>query len=201
MDRWHVVLDACFPRYCVNCEQEGSLLCSQCLADLSFDGPPFAYANPVIRRLICAWKYDGDENGLFALSRLLASRLATLRLQLRAANIHAIIPIPLSEWKERWRGFHQVRDLSHVIGGMLDVPVIDVLERRHGLKAQANLTHEMREQSLKKNPMRVRRGCEMPKCVLLVDDVETTGATMDAAEVVLKDAGVECVVRWSLAKG
>lgn len=196
-----MIVDAVFPRYCVNCDREGAILCSQCTADLSFDGPPFAYANPVIRQLICAWKYDGDVEGLRTLSTLLTPRLEPLRLEVKSSHIEGIVPVPLSAWKERWRGFHQARDLARVIGGMLKVPVIDVLEREHRWSAQANLSRDVRKKALKVNPLRKREGIEVPKRVLIIDDVVTTGATMDAAELALKDGGVETVVRWSLARG
>jgi ComF family protein len=197
-----VILDAVFPRYCVNCAGEGTLLCSQCMADLSFDGPPFAYANPVIRQLICAWKYDGDIEGLRTLAALLRSRLEPLRLEVRSLKVEGIVPVPLSEWKERWRGFHQARDLARVIGEALRIPVIDVLEREHRWIAQANLSKKARRESLKKGKvMGVKAGHGVPGRILIIDDVETTGATMNAAEEALKEAGAETVVRWSLARG
>lgn len=197
-----MILDAVFPRYCVSCDREGSLLCAKCMADLSFDGPPFAYANPAIRQLICAWKYDGDVEALRVLAALLQPRLESLRLEARSLKIEGIVPMPLSSWKERWRGFHQSRDLARVIGEALKIPVIDVLEREHRWMAQANLSKAVRKDSLKNGKvMEVKPGHALPKRILIIDDVVTTGATMNAAEKALKEAGAEVVVRWSLARG
>ena len=196
------ILDAMFPRYCVHCDREGALLCARCVADLSFDGPPFAYANPVIRQLICAWKYDGDIEGLRTLVTLLRPRLEPLKLHLNSLKVEGIVPVPLSAWKERWRGFHQARDLARVIGEELKIPVVDALEREHRWTAQANLSKEVRSESLKKGKvMKVKTGHVVPGRILIIDDVVTTGATMTAAEEALKEGGAEVVVRWSLARG
>ena len=116
-------------------------------------------------------------------------------------KIVAIVPVPLSNWKERWRGFSQSRDLARLLGAELRLPVIDILERKHRLQAQANLSHDVRKTALKRNPFSVKEGAELPSRILLIDDVETTGATMNAVEQVLLSNGVEVVVRWSLAKG
>ncbi len=171
------------------------------MADLQCDGPPFAYANPVIRQLICAWKYDGDREGLRVLAALLRPRLEPLRLEVRSLKVDGIVPVPLSSWKERWRGFHQARDLARVIGEALKIPVIDVLEREHRWMAQANLSRDVRKNAMKGNLLKKREGAEVPKRILIIDDVVTTGATMNAAEKALKLAGAEIVVRWSLARG
>ena len=172
------------------------------MADLSFDGPPFAYANPVIRQLICAWKYDGDTEGLRTLVALLRPRLEPLRLEVRSLKVEGIVPVPLSKWKERWRGFHQARDLARVIGEILKIPVVDVLEREHRWMAQANLSKKARRESLKKGKViRVKSWHDVPRRMLIIDDVETTGATMNAVEKALKEAGVDVVARWSLARG
>lgn len=196
------VIDALFPRLCVQCEQEGSLFCDSCMADLSFDGPPFAYANPAIRQLICAWKYDGDSQGLEILRRLLLSRMMPVRQYARTRGVLGIVPVPLSSWKERCRGFHHAKQLASVVGDLLELPVLDVLERKHRWNSQANLSKEIRKESLKKGKViGVRVGFDLPRSVMLVDDVETTGATLDAAEAALREAGVEIVVRWTLAKG
>lgn len=194
-------IEVMFPRCCIHCEREGVLLCAVCMVDLPFDGPPFAYANPVIRQLICAWKYDGDGEGLRILAALLRSRLAPLELDVRAQKIDAIVPMPLSSWKERWRGFHQAKDLARVIGEALKLPVVDVLERKHRWTAQANLSHDVRKTALKDNPFTQRVGAEVPKRILLIDDVITTGATMQAAEQALHNAGADHVVHWGLARG
>ena len=196
-----MLLNALFPRYCFGCEREGSLLCDQCLADASLDGPPFAYANPIVRQLICTWKYDGDANAFEILHRLVAPRLALLRSMVEEKKIIAIVPVPLSKWKERWRGFSQSRDLARMIGAELHLPVVDVLDRQHRLRAQANLSHDVRKTALKRNPFSTKAGTELPSRILLIDDVETTGATMNAVEEALLSNGVELVVKWSLAKG
>ncbi len=194
-------LEAVFPRYCVKCSAEGSLFCSSCMADSSFDGPPFAYANPMIRKLICAWKYDGDGQGLEKLAALIRRGIDSWRALGIAKNIEAIVPIPLSGWKERRRGFNQARDGAHAIGDILRLPVVDVLERKHRWFAQANTSHELREKAFTRNPFSIRKSAEIPKRIMIFDDVETTGATMSAAEDILRNAGVEEIVRISIARG
>lgn len=194
-------LDAMFPRYCVKCDGEGSLLCFACTADSSFDGPPFAYANPVIRKLICAWKYDGDAEGLARLTDLIRLRADSWKALGAAKNIEAIVPIPLSGWKERRRGFNQARDGARAVADILQLPVVDALERKHRWFAQANSSHELREKAFVKNPFSIRNRSEIPKRVMIFDDVETTGATMSAAEDILRNAGVEEIVRISIARG
>lgn len=185
----------------MNCGTEGVLLCTLCAADASLDGPPFAYANPKIRKLICAWKYDGDEDGLLRLIGLLRPRMTSWKSVMIEKNIQAIVPIPLSSWKERMRGFNQAKDGARAIGELLNLPTVDLLERRHRWFAQANTSHELRKSSFAKNPFSLRSGIEIPKRIVIFDDVETTGATMGAAEEVLRDAGLEEIVRISIARG
>lgn len=196
-----VIWNALFPRYCVNCGIEGALLCDFCTADSSLDGPPFAYANPKIRKLICAWKYDGDESGLERLMRLIQPRAASWKSVIEAKKIEAIVPISLSSWKERMRGFNQAKDGARAIGEIVILPTVDLLERKHRWFAQANTSHELRKKSFSKNPFTLRPGIEVPKRIMIFDDVETTGATMSAAEDILRDAGVEEIVRISIARG
>ncbi|MEK7633077.1 MAG: hypothetical protein AAB473_04815 [Patescibacteria group bacterium] len=185
----------------MNCGTEGALLCALCTADSSLDGPPFAYANPKIRKLICAWKYDGDEEGLARLVRLIAPRAASWKSVIEAKKIEAIVPIPLSSWKERMRGFNQAKDGARAIGELLHLPSVDLLERKHRWFAQANTSHDLRKKSFTKNPFTLRAGIAVPKRIMIFDDVETTGATMGAAEDILRDAGVEEILRISIAKG
>ena len=196
-----VIFDALFPRFCVNCDEEGTLLCLRCAGDVRIDTTPMAYADPVVRKLICSWKYSGDQEGLMRLIGLLRPRLDSLKAVIRAHRIEAIVPVPLSSWKERMRGFNQARDGARAMGELLQLPVTEVLLRRQRFGAQANLSHEARKVSFKKSPFLLKKNAEVPVRVLLFDDVETTGATMDAAEMVLRDAGVEEVVRWSFARG
>ena len=185
----------------MNCDAEGALLCDSCMADTSLDGPPFAYANPKIRKLICAWKYDGDESGLEKLVRLIQPRIALWKDVIATKKIEVIVPIPLSAWKERMRGFNQAKDGARAIGEIVNLPTIDLLERKHRWFAQANTSHDLRMKSFEKNPFTLRLGIEIPKRIMIFDDVETTGATMGAAEDVLRDAGVEEIVRMSIARG
>ena len=104
-------------------------------------------------------------------------------------NIDLICPIPLYKKKRRYRGFNQAELLAFPIGKMFQIPVVpDLLVKVQETSDQKELNRKSRQKNLKKAfkigpyDVKLRR-------ILLVDDVYTTGSTMDAAAAVLKEAG------------
>ncbi len=110
-------LNAIFPRYCVSCKQEGSLLCSSCFAD--FDDrvfkvedshlTMFAYGNPIIRDLIKAYKYDFDHSAFRILQRLAEPEMQILKSFIGEG---ILTPIPLASLRFRERGFNQAEEIG-----------------------------------------------------------------------------------------
>jgi ComF family protein len=112
------------------------------------------------------------------------------------------IPVPLHKKKLRWRGFNQsaeiARELSFTLGGQLHE---DALEKIKETPDQVTLQQDERKENLLgafqlKNPAFVRG-----KKILLVDDVFTTGATMEECAKVLKQAGAREVWGVAIARG
>lgn len=203
------VLDAVFPRHCVSCVTEGSLLCSPCQESWWHEPPEpggdhiafFAYANPIVRKLICAWKYEYDLSA-FAILRAQAREFMPEFIEgARALNIQAVVPLPLSARRLRERGFNQSRLIADWIAGELGVPVVSALERAHRAGHQADRSTEERQQAMLQNPFSRRQDLSLPAVVLLVDDVYTTGATMLAAKSLLTNDGKTKVFGLTLAKG
>ena len=108
-----------------------------------------------------------------------------------------LIPIPLDKKKLKDRGYNQTEKLAKELSKILDVPVFsDNLVKIKITRAQIELSGEEREQNLKgafsiKNPVETRG-----KKLFLVDDVYTTGSTMEECARILKKAGAENV--WGI---
>ena len=121
------------------------------------------------------------------------------------AGADAVIPVPLHPWRVLRRGFNQADDLAVHLG----LPVWRVLRRtRHG-PPQASLPAGDRGHNVRGafglgpmrrlvNPGRVRRLHD--RTVVLIDDVMTTGATLDACSGVLLEAGVRSVRALTVAR-
>lgn len=202
-------LDAVFPRQCVVCASEGSLLCMSCQGSWTHEPPEpgqdhvafFAYANPVVRKLICAWKYEFDQSAFAILRAQAQEYLPEFVEGAKALGVQAVVPLPLSPKRLRERGFNQSDLIARWIAAELGVPVASVLQRSHRKGHQADRSPEERQEAMRENPFLLQTEVVLPETVLLVDDVYTTGATMSAARSLLVDGGRTKVFGFTLAQG
>lgn len=116
-------------------------------------------------------------------------------------GIDVILPIPMYAKKQKVRGYNQAELLAEYLGRKLGILVRgDLLQRCANTKPMKELNDIERLKNLQ-NAFKVRRDVVKYKRILLVDDIYTTGATMDACAKVLKQAGVEKVYGVSLCIG
>lgn len=109
----------------------------------------------------------------------------------------AVVPVPLHPRREYERGFNQADDLARQLG----VPVVPMLKRVKHTQSQIELPKHQRRQNVK-NAFSYRPSAisSMPQIVVLVDDVSTTGSTLEACARVLKGAGVKEVRALTAAR-
>jgi ComF family protein len=196
------VCDGCaatLPRIPVErCERCASPLpagstCGQCLErSPHYDAVSAAYAYDFpVDALIQAYKYGGD----LTLAPLLAKALADTL----SDPAQTIIPMPLSPQRQRERGFNQAQELARHLGRRLGVTVLPSACRKVAdTPPQAGLSLAARARNV--------RGafvCDADlsgQCVAVVDDVMTTGATLNELARVLKRAGATRVSGWVVAR-
>jgi ComF family protein len=111
------------------------------------------------------------------------------------------VPVPLHWRREIHRGFNQARELAR----FLDRPLLDTLVRTRHTPAQVALTADRRQANVRgafdlRSRWRVKRCRLAGSTLLLVDDVSTTGATLEACAAVLKEAGASKVYALTAAR-
>lgn len=120
---------------------------------------------------------------------------------LKSLNADALIPVPLHPSKLRHRGFNQAELLAKGIGKRLQIPVeTKLVERCRNTKAQNGLNDGERKNNVKK-AFKIPINVVKLKRVVLIDDIYTTGSTIDSIAEVLKAAGVEKIYFCCLCAG
>jgi len=140
-----------------------------------------------LRAIIHAFKYDGR--------RTLAVKLGTMmRTSGRdlLADADGVVPVPLHRWRRLIRGFNQAEDLA----AHLERPIVHALRRKRATAPQTGLTAPARHRNVRdaftlswRLSRHARRTMLEDRIVVLIDDVRTTGATLEACAGVLKEAG------------
>ena len=102
-------------------------------------------------------------------------------------GIDLVVSIPLHPKREKSRGYNQSELLARVIGKELGLPVVNLLARVKNNSSQTGLNEDERRKNVA-GIFRFKTGINGKK-ILLVDDVLTTGATMEEGAKVLKEAG------------
>ncbi|MFC4158138.1 ComF family protein [Chitinimonas lacunae] len=156
-----------------------------CLAACRYDWP--------LDALIPAFKYGGDLSLARPLASLLAERVA------QAERPDLLLALPLHPQRQRQRGFNQSLLLARLVGARLGLPLDRrVLLRQRPTPPQASQSRAERRRAMR-NAFTARRRLDGLH-VVVVDDVMTSGASLDAAARALKAAGARRVDGWVVAR-
>ena len=182
--------------------------CGRCLRR----PPPLASTRAVFRyeapldRLLPRLKFHRD----FAAGRVLAGLMAEAlgAASSDSARPDAIVPLPLHRDRLRRRGYDQALELARPLARTLGLPLRDdLLVRVRDTAPQSRLDAAARRRNTRRafavataTPSAKRRAHVLPAHVALVDDVMTTGATLHAAAIALRRAGVARVDAWVCAR-
>jgi ComF family protein len=223
-----LILNLLFPPRCVSCKKEGCFICPDCMDKLKqrrihsgfyktgcefkyLDGVIYAFdyaLNPAIHHAIHHFKYKYNEDLKVYFGLFLSRKLSELSMTKNKKII--LIPVPLHSKRLNERGFNQAeliaREIQKNLGGKADV--LHLLKRSRYTSQQAKLSKRERHLNLEDafvycipNSGRLRRPQSGQQPVyFIVDDVCTTGATLENCAKVLRKAGIERVYGLVVAR-
>ncbi len=221
-----MALNLLFPQRCVGCGKEGDFICNSCCHSLPRIVPPLCpkCGRPQLSGILCpscvGWqaqidgirspfRFDGViRQAIYQLKyknlRALATPLAQLLNDYLTTNPlpgEILVPVPLHRKRLRERGYNQSSLLAKELGKLAQLPVAD-----NGLNRQRHAPPQVRTSTIAERQSNVAGAftCSdyrlRDKQVLLIDDVATSGATLDACAAALKTAGATSVWGLVLAK-
>ncbi len=209
-------LDILFPRVCLNCEKflngENEFVCDTCFSLIKINSaffcpvcrgrlpdmektchpksqfvlaPAGEYNDPILQKIIQSFKYQGVESLAPILGEIIVRYIENCKLKIENC---VIVPIPLHKSRERQRGFNQAKLVAEFVAGHFGLPLVESLERIKKTEPQAKMKNK--EERLKnisgcfkiRNPDSVKE-----KNIILIDDVFTTGDTINEAVKILKE--------------
>ncbi|MDO8524069.1 MAG: ComF family protein [bacterium] len=197
------ILDLLLPQFCLRCQKEGFLICSDCLSlidinrksykepclDKVFSAIP--YQDPLVKKMILLFKYEPYiKNFALPLATLIIYHFSLIEKQ--PSGI--LIPVPITNKKIRERGYNQSAVLAKILSMYYQMPFSgNNLIKVKNTKSQADLGRAERQENVLnafaiKSPDLISE-----KTIFLVDDVYTTGSTMQECARVLRMAGASKV--------
>jgi len=207
-------LDFLFPPRCVGCRRVGTWLCAECLGQVPRVEPPFCsrcggvvearglcvrcrtsplridcirsavYFEGVLREAVHQLKYKGRTVLAEPLGELMAAYLLQYPMP---ADV--LVPVPLHPARLRGRGYNQAALLANEIGQRVGLVVDErTLIRRRATAPQVELNAEQRRQNVL-DAFHCLGSRLVGERVLLIDDVCTTGATLEACAIALEEEG------------
>lgn len=177
-----------------------------CKTNLFALGIVSSYENPVIRKSIHFFKYRSIISLQNPLSDLMIKFLEETNFfsEINKKNI-LLIPIPLHKKKKRQRGFNQSELLAKTIASHFSLSVHpEILLRIKNNPPQAKINNFIEREKNIKDIFQISISCLnliKNKWIILIDDVYTSGATMQEAARILKKSGAKKVIGLVLAKG
>lgn len=225
------ILEFFFPTFCASCKSLGSYFCENCYRKLKFypsdrcfycrgksafgfthpvcqkrtrlDGVfSLFYYNGMIQYLIKAIKYRKAYRVLdYFLENLPSESLDRAKKYFSLLGEFILVPIPLHKNRYLQRGFNQAGKIARFFGEKIEKEVKEILWRKKDNPPQAFLKEKKERFRNTRGLFAVNDGIQVPERIVLVDDLITTGKTMESAVETLKRRGARQVFGFALAKG
>ena len=208
-------LDLLFPCWCLGCGREGSLICDACQLQLAEIKPPLCprCGMPQASGILCAgcFKHRHNIDGVrsvfrfegvmrqaihkfkYSNLRAIANPLARLLgdyLITNPVSAEIIVPVPLHSRRLRERGYNQSELLAKELSKISGLPLLkgNLIRQRHN-HPQARAVSAAERRRNVAGAFACRRDNLKDRSIMLIDDVATSGATLDACAAALKAAG------------
>ena len=177
--------------YCPNCMKKGlSTKCQDCQfwckEGIEVSHRAIFIYNQAMKDFFSRYKFDGD----FLLRKVFASVLSE---ELKKYKGYQFVVIPLSPERLLDRGFNQVEGLVDAAG----FKYLDLLDKR---EERASSSKSRSERLATELPFFIKSGVSISKKILLIDDIYTTGTTINRVKKLLEEAGAEDVKTFSLVR-
>jgi ComF family protein len=225
MEYLKVIWDILFPKKCINCKREGQYLCEDCLSLIEIN--PFEYClcekmekrnkcencknrsldkilsavsfnNKIVKEAIHKFKYSFIEELSIPFALIILNHLQAINCQID--NNFIIVPVPMHIKKKRRRGFNQAEEIAKLISQSATIPLSTTLIKTKETKPQMELNRNERIENIK-NCFEIKNKKEIEnKTILLLDDVYTTGTTMNECAKVLKENGAKEIWGVTIAR-
>lgn len=210
-DVFQSLVNLLYPQYCCQCGRIGKYLCPTCFEFIHF------YSQPLNLRLEASYLDTVIAMGRYA--EPLSSLIHTLKYQsvkgvaawcaellylhTQIPNCEVIVPVPISKQRWRERGFNQAEEIGKHLASFLAVPCVNILIRNKHSAPQASVTDQANRKKRLENffTINLKAFEAIPTTVLLIDDVITTGATLNECAKALKLNGIKNVYALGLAHG
>jgi len=213
-----IFIDLLFPIECLGCRREGKWLCQDCFdkIKINFESQPYQsenssalngvwtatdYSQALVAKTLQSFKYNFIVDLGEILGELLVKFLAAKMAENSNLSFDVVTAVPLSKKRSLWRGFNQAEILARQVSKNFGWPIdFGLIRRRHhnrpqvGLKAAERLANTKGIFEFNQKQLKYKK-------ILLIDDVITTGATMQECAKVLKAAGAEEIWGLVIAKG
>lgn len=173
--------------YCVNCKDN--------IRYFSAARAPFLYSDSIVQ-MVHDFKYNNKKYLFESVAALMADCYSKNNF-----NAELIIPVPASKARVKQRGYNQVELIGEHLSKILNVPQIcNALIKASDTQPQTSLTYFERQKNLLGSIYVNDKSLVKGKIVLLIDDVLTTGATVNYCSELLKLAGAKEVLVLTLAR-
>lgn len=209
---------------CKNCleklETNSSFYCPSCLkrlpnisntapqkcscakkSNLDFLGFAADYQNPLVKELINNFKYRFAKKISSTLGYIFSAYLEKLPIK-ETVSDWLIIPIPLHKSRKNWRGFNQAEEIAKQINQKYNFKIsAQNLIRIKNTSPQAEISGWQERKDNINLAFKVQYPDNLKnKNIILLDDVRASGATLEEAALVLKQAGVKTIIGLTVAK-
>jgi len=197
------LLDIIYPydNKCIICGVEGFLgICSKCKSEIKRvhqqeEIMAYGYYGGVLKKLILNLKYHKS----FIAGKVLADLLCQIIIE-KKLSIDCICYVPISKDSLKKRGFNQCSVLAKNISSNLDIPVIDCLVKVKETKEQKLLGKEERMKNILDAFEIKNKEKLFKKNILLIDDVYTTGATINECKKNIEKCNINKIYLLTIAK-
>lgn len=209
------LLDILFPIKCLGCEIKDEILCSNCISKIRLVEREtdkniialFDYRDPLVKKVIWELKYHhkrylGEKLGKLLYESLIED-ISDMKMDVSGRSIY-VIPIPISNKKTRVRGYNQAFAIAKGFCNQTNIGILElkdkIIVKKVDNAPQAQITNRRKRLENIRGVFDIKNTDIIKgRTIIVIDDVTTTGGTINEIMKILKRAGAKKVIGFAVA--